>query len=334
MDGLVTVGGGDMMAFRYWTVFMGVVTLLLAGSYLPLLRYSECSKTLWTFSGDDFEGFDNVSGIQTNTYIVPNYVHFLRVGPKMKEIPFMDFICILAAFKNQQPDKIFFHTDFENFSGKYWEKLSALPGFLDKVTFVSTKIPLEIHGQPFSRPDHHLFHAGDVLRIRLLKKYGGIFLDNDSYLVRNMDVYRKFEMALSWDEGQYLGTQILVAHKDARFLKLWEETYRDNYRPYLWYYNAGERPTTVVLYNRPEVIHRVKLLFGTHDLRVQLYQKLWPEWRRQYTIHLLSRHTRWVKGPFFINETTYVLPDEFTEENIVHYPTTILDMVQDVYDIS
>jgi mannosyltransferase OCH1-like enzyme len=31
----------------------------------------------------------------------------------------------------------------------------------------------------------------DVLRLLILKKYGGIYLDNDIFVVNNLDKYRK-----------------------------------------------------------------------------------------------------------------------------------------------
>jgi len=51
-------------------------------------------------------------------------------------------------------------------------------------------------------------------------KYGGIYLDNDVYVVRSLDKYRRFEIAMGWPEGENLGSQVIIAHKDARFLKL------------------------------------------------------------------------------------------------------------------
>ena len=41
-------------------------------------------------------------------------------------------------------------------------------------------------------------------------------------------------MALNWDENQFLGTQLYLAHKDARFLKLYLETYRNKYEKKKW----------------------------------------------------------------------------------------------------
>ena len=39
-------------------------------------------------------------------------------------------------------------------------------------------------------------------------KYGGIYLDNDVYVVQNLDKYRKFEMVIGWDNGKSLGNQV------------------------------------------------------------------------------------------------------------------------------
>jgi hypothetical protein len=48
-----------------------------------------------------------------------------------------------------------------------------------------------------------------------------------------LDKYRKFEFVINWDENQFMGTQVIIAHKDARFLPLWLESYRD-YRSDKW----------------------------------------------------------------------------------------------------
>ena len=40
---------------------------------------------------------------------------------------------------------------------------------------------------------------------------------------------------MNWDEDQFIGNQVIIAHKDARFLKLYIESYRNNYRSDEWY---------------------------------------------------------------------------------------------------
>jgi hypothetical protein len=269
-----------------------------------------------------FEGFNNETGAENGTYLVPNIIHFLRF--KNNNLTFVDAVCVLSAFKNHRPDKIMFHTDVDSFVGHYWEKVKNTPGIVYE--FRKVVLPDTIFGQSFSK-SFHVWHASDVTRIRILMEYGGIFLDNDVYVVQNLDKFRKFEMALGYTEIKCLGTQVLIANKNARFLRLWLESYRQYY-PDQWYYNAGCKPTEEVLYKRPELVHRVKLQFGVHMLVPELYRVMWKEWRQQYTIHLLIRHRSYLdkehlqKWPFF------------DEINIKDYPMTFGEMAREVYVIS
>ena len=68
------------------------------------------------------------------------------------------------------------------------------------------------------------------------KKRPGLvdFFKYTTALLFNLDKYRKFEIAINWDEGQFLGTQVIVANRKSRFLPLWLDSYRE-YHPELWY---------------------------------------------------------------------------------------------------
>lgn len=100
----------------------------------------EWEKTL------DFSGFDNETGTVDGHYVVPNYVHFVKF--QYATFSLVHMVCVLAAFKHQKPDKLFFHTDVD-FYGKYWEVLLNTPGFKeviigsfsDKQTFLLTNLP-------------------------------------------------------------------------------------------------------------------------------------------------------------------------------------------------
>jgi hypothetical protein len=133
-------------------------------------------------------------------------------------------------------------------------------------------------------------------------------------------------MTLGWPEGHYLGTQVLVAHKDARFLRLWLETYRQYY-PNRWYFNAGEKPTREVLWFKPELVHRVKVLFGVQGLSEELYRSNeWDEWRNFYAVHLLIRH-RWYLDSLW---NMFWWP-QLNEDNIRDYPKPFGNMARESY---
>jgi hypothetical protein len=274
-----------------------------------------------TVANSPFNGFNNETGDPNGEYIVPNIIHFLFFD--IHELSFVDAVCVLAAFKNHRPDHIYFHTNVAEFKGRYWEKLKSTPGL--RIQIKNVTLPEKVFGQKFSST-YHRWHAGDVARIMILMEYGGIFLDNDSYIVNSLDRFRKFEMTLGWYEGQYLGTQVLVAHKDARFLRLWLETYRQYY-PDRRYFNAGEKPTKQVLWFKPELVHRVKVLFGVHDLREDLYMKdHWDEWRGFYAVHLLIRHRKNLDSL----ENLFRWPT-LNEDNIHDYPKPFGEMAREAY---
>ncbi|RZF32434.1 hypothetical protein LSTR_LSTR001898 [Laodelphax striatellus] len=317
---------------------LAVTTVVVAALSLLLLRYQDaqkrqlvCDADLWQrHEHHEFEGFDNETGILTGYLIVPNYVHFLRMGASMKNVKFIDAMCMLAAFKKQRPDRLFIHTDQKHFSGFHWDYLmNKVPGFKEALTIVSTQLPDTIFDQKFSQV-YHYFHSSDVLRIQVLMKYGGMFLDNDSFLVKSLDPYRKFEMAIGWDEGMFLGTQVLVAHKDARFLRLWLDSYRGHYYPTLWYFNAGEWPTVSILWARPELVHRVKLLFGVHPLIDEVFVSVWPDWRKQFAIHLLTRH---LNAMFAACNISFNNESDLTESFVSSYHNTLYDMIGEIYDL-
>ncbi|KAJ9587788.1 hypothetical protein L9F63_018771 [Diploptera punctata] len=301
-------------------IFIGVVFLF----YCILLFTNSINAPRIVFKQQhkisSFEGFNNETG--AGKLIVPNIVHFIRFNKP--NFSFVDAVIVLAAFKNQNPDKIMFHANDVNFIGPHWDKIKSTPGLVYEI--VKTAIPDDIFGQKFNE-GWKLWHAGDVTRIRILMKYGGIFLDNDSYIVKSLDRFRKYEIAIGWDENQCIGTQVIVANKDARFLPLWLESYRV-YHADKWYYNAGCKPTEEILYKTPELVHRVKLLFGVHMLVHNLYKSYWKDWRKQYAIHLLINHRS------YLDEEHLDKWPVFTEKNIVYYNYTFGTMAREAYGIS
>lgn len=66
-----------------------------------------------------------------------------------------------------------------------------------------------------------------MVRILVLMNFGGIYLDNDVYLVNSLDKYRIYEMTVSWDgDNEAIGNQVLIANRNARFLRAYFDSYR------------------------------------------------------------------------------------------------------------
>jgi len=270
---------------------------------------------------DDFNGFDNESGVSVN--IVPNLIHFIRFNKR--NFSFIDIVVIRAAHLAQKPDAIYIHTNVKNFQGKYWMKLqNKWPDTYKLIQIKSRQIPLRIYNRSLSE-SYKLHHASDIERYRLLTEYGGIYLDNDLFIIQNLDKYRKFEMTIEWNPKQYMGNQLLIGHKNARFLHHCLETFRD-YRSDLWYYNGGELPTTAVLYKHPQFIHRVIQKFGTDtSISYYLFTQNWNKWKEFDAIHLLINHR------YYMYKENYKLYPEFNEQTILKYNFTFGEMIRSIY---
>ena len=146
---------------------------------------------------------DNETG--ADHFIVPNIIHFVRFN--LSEYSFIDYVVMQAAMKNHRPDSIYIHTDNNKFSGKYWEQIQKDRELKRRIRILPLQLPTEVFGQKLSE-DWQLYHGSDFERIRIMKKYGGIYLDNDVFVVKNLDKYRRYEMVMGWSEGGYLDNQV------------------------------------------------------------------------------------------------------------------------------
>ena len=206
-----------------------ILFILLSALFFYNLPTSRYEKKIDRVSAE-FNGFNNETGV--DRFIVPNIIHLIRFN--QVEFSYVDYICIKAAFINHRPDYFYIHTDVPEakLEGKYWERIQNNQQLKSRIRILPINVPTEIFGKPVSK-GWRFYHGSDIARIRILMKYGGIFLDNDVYVIRSLDKYRKFEISLNWDDGQYLGNQVIIANRSARILPLWLDTFQD-YRSDLW----------------------------------------------------------------------------------------------------
>ncbi|CAF0702834.1 unnamed protein product [Brachionus calyciflorus] len=262
----------------------------------------------------DFENFDNIKG--ATKYIVPNVVHLIYL--KANEIKFYQAINIYSIFLNQNPDYLMIHCDDCSFKGHYWNQINSISEFRNKIKLHKVKLNDKIFGQKYG----WLEHASDTLRLLVLMNYGGMYFDNDVYVVKSLDKYRRYEMTISWDGDQEgLGIQVLIAHRNARLLKAHYDSYRTDYNNSIWYYTGGMVPAKIMLKHR-YLAHVVKYRLGTQMLVNELYKSVWDEWKNLDTIHLLINHRS------YLDEKSPI--KEFNDTNIRDYNFTYGHMCREI----
>jgi len=164
----------------------------------------------------NFENFNNNTGLtDQNFYIVPNIVHYVHLN--QAEIKFPLFLSILSVWLNQNPKFIYLHCNDCDYKGKYWNELNRN----EKIkSILKIKKIFNFDSKIFTQTPGWIHHKSDTLRLLALMNYGGIYLDNDMILVKSLDKYRRFEIAVSWDSDvDGIGNQVIIANRNSRLLR-------------------------------------------------------------------------------------------------------------------
>ena len=106
--------------------------------------------------------------------LVPNRVHFVHFDSP--SLPFVSFVCILAAHRSQRPEKIVLHTNLPVEEIAADPRVSKIVGALGS-SFEIARVakPTHVFGQAIG----NVYHSNDVFKIQLALKEGGIFLDQE-----------------------------------------------------------------------------------------------------------------------------------------------------------
>ncbi|CAG2172657.1 unnamed protein product, partial [Oppiella nova] len=192
---------------------------------------------------------------------------------------------MVSVLKNHRPDLIYIHCDCTELYGDNWHRVQAIANRTGtRLTVRPIEIPTQVFGKNLSE-GWRLWHASDVSRLQVLQEFGGIYLDRDVYVIKPFNEFFKYEMTIDFESQNTLGSQVLIGHKNARFLRLCYETFRD-YDPTKWYVNIGERPVLNVINKQPHIIHRMDGQFGVRpNVCHMLYPKYDKNWRNMLKNH-------------------------------------------------
>ena len=144
---------------------------------------------------DSDSGSAGLDGTSSNHVPIPNIVHFVHINAEKSAkliIPFREFVAIYSAHLYLAPERIYIHTDADisdvsaakSSSDPYTRAIANLPNLI----FNSVDAPeVTSNGIPIKR----LAHKSDFIRLDALKKYGGIYLDDDIYVLHDLAPLRR-----------------------------------------------------------------------------------------------------------------------------------------------
>ena len=130
-----------------------------------------------------------------------------------------------------------------------------------------------------------------------VSEYGGLYLDFDQILLRPIVPLRQYKMTMGHEEHHTLGNQFVMAEKNATFLNLWHQSYK-NYRTGHWTYNSLITPLQLSE-KHPELIHVDWYNFTRPNYhKTKLIFKENYDWSTNYAMHL---YVRFYKEPINVD---------------------------------
>ena len=156
-----------------------------------------------------------------------HFVHLIESSPHLKlELHFHQFIAIYSAYYYLHPLIIYVHTNIDdnlideallNSSSPYTKAVSKLPTVQFKHHDVANETS---QGRHIER----LAHKSDFIRTDILKRYGGIYLDDDSYVLRDLHPFRSmgFDNILGIQDNGQLCSAVMITAPGSKLMTAYD----------------------------------------------------------------------------------------------------------------
>jgi len=199
--------------------------------------------------------------------MIPKILHFIYVGGR--PFSFIHFLAIYTAWKVNRPDIIHFHHTEEP-QGQWWRLARPLLS-LNRVPPVT-----EVFGNAVTYPAHQ----ADVIRLEMLRRFGGIYLDLDVISINTLEPLLANEFVMGIEPGTGLCNAVILARPGATFIERWQDRYR-SFDGRRWNHHSVVLPAQLAR-EAPETIQlsgKYDFFYPTHNDPVCGY--LWgmpPTW--------------------------------------------------------
>lgn len=146
---------------------------------------------------------------------IPKIIHFVYGLKRDSVFGLVQYLSIASAYVVHKPFTIYLHC--ANIpTGFYWEMVSNIV-VINIVRDVNTI---------FGNPVIHYAHKADIIRLRALLKFGGIYLDLDMISLVSFDHLLNYDFVMGKERDIGLCNGVIIASKESKFLKIWYNAYK------------------------------------------------------------------------------------------------------------
>jgi len=164
---------------------------------------------------------------------IPNIVHYVWILNQRQDnmrLGFEHFLSLYAASTLWNPDKIYIHTDIPE--GKFLpeagaespsDKWNILIANTSNVEINHIIAPALVPGT--NKTITRIEHKSDFIRLQMMRRYGGVYLDWDAHPLRDIKPlrYSGFKAIVGREPSHRVQTGTYMATKDSLLMKIWSE---------------------------------------------------------------------------------------------------------------
>jgi len=160
---------------------------------------------------------------------IPNIIHYIfGLEEQTQPFPFMYYLSILSNIKINKPHFIYFHYQYLPY-GDWWDKIkdNLILNYISISTLFWKKKPIL-----------KTAHKADKIRMDMLYKYGGIYMDIDTISYSSYKKYLKHDFVIGIQEVQnektFYGNAILMSKPKSIYLLTWMDYYPTYFKTDGW----------------------------------------------------------------------------------------------------
>ena len=130
--------------------------------------------------------------------------------------------------------RVIIYNNVEPVGNPYWDKLKTHP----RVRIEHIDVPTHFDGFELA----HFQYKADVVRMEILYKHGGVYLDLDMLIVKNFDEVFNTNKSLYLSkegDGPGLINAFIAAKPQNEFIRIWLDNFKTGLRMGLWAYHLS-----------------------------------------------------------------------------------------------
>lgn len=234
--------------------------------------------------------------VEQETLVVPNVVHFIYFPESVDgsntgvSLTFLQYLSFKSVSRFIKPKQIFVHGN-EIPTGHWWNITIH-----EVRNIYHVKMPVRKTAANGERLKW-IQHSANIVRLEMMLRYGGIYLDRDILVLKSFDPLRKYPTVLGAELPKRLNNGVIIARRGSAFLRIMLEQYHSYAGKKEIRLAKGVENPKILAGIFPHLVHveesslhptsadQVKRIYNgnfdwTENYSMHLFVKTWPKSKR------------------------------------------------------